>query len=263
MDNVLEKIVSKKKEKIKIYKKEYSVNKINENIKNTKNYFDFKNIINQRTLQKKISIIAEIKKASPSAGRIVENFNVLDIAKTYVENGASFLSVLTEEDFFLGKLDSIKSIKNIHNIPILCKDFFIDTYQVGLAKSFGADCILIILSAVDYNLAKDLYQTANDLNISSLIEVHSEKEAEIALNFEDAIIGINNRNLKTLETDINTTFDIHDVLVNHRGPLISESGIKTKDELLELSKRTSIKTFLIGESLLKNLDNNSIFSVLS
>ena len=120
-------------------------------------------------MENKISIIAEIKKASPSAGQIVDNFNALDIAKTYVENGASFLSVLTEEDFFLGNLDFIKKIKNIHNIPILCKDFFIDTYQVGLAKSFGSDCILIILSAVDQALAKDLYQAANDLNISTLV----------------------------------------------------------------------------------------------
>ena len=98
--------------------------------------------------------------------------------------------------------------------------------------------------------------------MSVIVEVHTVEEAKQSLKFEDALIGINNRNLKTLKTDINTTFDIHEVLVNHKGPLISESGIKTKDELLELSNKTSIKTFLIGESLLKNLENNSIFSVL-
>ena len=98
--------------------------------------------------------------------------------------------------------------------------------------------------------------------MSVIVEVHTVEEAKKALKFKDALIGINNRNLKTLKTDINTTYDIHDVLINHSGPLISESGIKTKDELSELSKKTSIKTFLIGESLLKNLDNNSIFSVL-
>ena len=98
--------------------------------------------------------------------------------------------------------------------------------------------------------------------MSIIVEVHTVEEAKQALKFKEALIGINNRNLKTLKTDINTTFDIHDVLVNHKGPLISESGIKTKDELLELSNKTSIKTFLIGESLLKNLENNSIFSVL-
>ena len=119
-----------------------------ENIKNISNFIDFKSKIIKRNTEKKISIIAEIKKASPSAGTLVQNFNPLNIAKLYVENGASFLSVLTEEDFFLGKLDHIRNIKNNHQIPILCKDFFIDTYQVALAKSFGADCILIILSAV-------------------------------------------------------------------------------------------------------------------
>ena len=98
--------------------------------------------------------------------------------------------------------------------------------------------------------------------MSIIVEVHTVEEARRALNFKDALIGINNRNLKTLKTDINTTYDIHDILINHSGPLISESGIKTKEELLEISKNTNIKTFLIGESLLKNLNNNSIFSVL-
>ena len=124
------------------------------------------------------------------------------------------------------------------------------------------DAILIILAGVSENLANELYEEALKLNMSVIVEVHTVAEAKQALKFEDSLIGINNRNLKTLKTDINTTFDIHDILVNHRGPLISESGIKTKNELLELSNKTSIKTFLIGESLLKNLENNSIFSVL-
>ena len=131
-----------------------------------------------------------------------------------------------------------------------------------LAKSYGADAILIILAGVSDKLADDLYNEALKLNMSVIVEVHTVEEAKRALRFKKALIGINNRDLKTLKTDINTTFDIYDILVNHSGPLISESGIKTKDELLELSKKTSIKTFLIGESLLKDLDNNSIFSVL-
>ena len=147
-------------------------------------------------------------------------------------------------------------------LPVLCKDFFIDKFQVPLSKSYGADAILIILAGVSETLASELYDEALKYNMSVIVEVHTVDEAKKALNFKEALIGINNRNLKTLKTDINTTFDIHDVLVNHPGPLISESGIKTKDELLEISNKTSIKTFLIGESLLKNLDNNSIFSVL-
>ena len=110
--------------------------------------------------------------------------------------------------------------------------------------------------------AKELYEEALKLDMSIIVEVHTVEEAKKALDFKEALIGINNRNLKTLKTDLNTTFDIHDVLINHSGPLISESGIKTKDELLNISKKTKIKTFLIGESLLKNLEDNSIFSVL-
>ena len=144
----------------------------------------------------------------------------------------------------------------------MCKDFFIDKFQVPLAKSYGADAILIILAGVSDDLASELYDEAMKYNMSVIVEVHTVDEAKQALKFKNALIGINNRNLKTLKTDINTTFDIHDVLIDHPGPLISESGIKTKDELLELSNKTSIKTFLIGESLLKNLDNNSILSVI-
>ena len=156
----------------------------------------------------------------------------------------------------------VRKIKQKVNLPILCKDFFIDKFQIPLAKSYGADAILIILAGVTDNLALELYEEALKYDMSIIVEVHTVEEAKRALKFKDALIGINNRNLKTLKTNINTTYDIHEILVNHKGPLISESGIKTKDELLDLANKTSIKTFLIGESLLKNLDNNSIFSVL-
>ena len=120
----------------------------------------------------------------------------------------------------------------------------------------------IILAGISEKTADEIYEEALKHNMSVIVEVHTIEEAEKSFKYPDALIGINNRNLKTLKTEINTTYDIHNVLQKHAGPLISESGIKTKDELLELSNKTSIKTFLIGESLLKNLDNNSIFSVL-
>ncbi len=169
---------------------------------------------------------------------------------------------MTEEVFFLGNLTHISKIKQKIKLPVLCKDFFIDKFQIPLAKSYGADAILIILAGVSDNLASELYDEALKYKMSVIVEVHTVEEAKRALKYKDALIGINNRNLKTLKTDINTTYDIYNILINHKGPLISESGIKTKEELLELSKKTSIKTFLIGESLLKNLDNNSIFSIL-
>ena len=261
-ENILNNIITKKIERIDLLKKSTSLDSLNEIIDKNSSYINFKEKIENNIIQDKISIIGEIKKASPSAGIIINDYNPVEIAKIYNENKVTCLSVLTEEDFFLGNLIHISKIKQQFNLPILCKDFFIDKFQIPLAKSYGADAILIILAGVSDDLAHELYEEALKYNMSVIVEVHTVEEAEKSLNFKDALIGINNRNLKTLMTDINTTYDIHDVLTKHQGPLISESGIKTKDELLDLKNKTSIKTFLIGESLLKNLSENSIFSVL-
>ena len=261
-ENILEKIINKKIEKVVNLKKTISLESLDKSISTNKTFINFKKKIENNIKEDKFSVIAEIKKASPSAGVIIEDYDPVKIANIYNDNKATCLSVLTEEDFFLGNLIHISKIKQKVNLPILCKDFFVDRFQVPLAKSYGADAILIILAGVSDKLADDLYNEALKLDMSVIVEVHTVEEAKRALRFKDALIGINNRNLKTLKTDINTTYDIYDVLINHSGPLISESGIKTKDDLLELSKKTSIKTFLIGESLLKNLENNSIFSVL-
>ena len=261
-ENILNNIITKKIERIDFLKKSTSLDSLNEIIEKNNSYINFKEKIKNNIIQDKISIIAEIKKASPSAGVIIDDYNPVQIAKIYNENKVTCLSVLTEEDFFLGNLIHISKIKQQFNLPILCKDFFIDKFQIPLAKSYGADAILIILAGVSDDLANELYDEALRFNMSVIVEVHTIEEAEKALNFKDALIGINNRNLKTLRTNINTTYDIHNVLLNHQGPLISESGIKTKEELLDLKSKTSIKTFLIGESLLKNLSENSIFSVL-
>ena len=261
-ENILEKIIKNKIKKIDILKKSISLDSLKDRINENKSFMNFKKKIENNIKNDKISIIAEIKKASPSSGLIIEDYNPVNIAEIYKNNNATCLSVLTEEDFFLGNLIHISKIKQQINLPILCKDFFVDKFQVHLAKSYGADAILIILAGVSDDLADDLYEEALKLNMSVIVEVHTINEAEKALNFNDALIGINNRNLKTLKTEVNTTYDIHNVLVEHAGPLISESGIKTKEELLEINKKTKIKTFLIGESLLKNLKNNSIFSVL-
>jgi len=260
--NILEKIIKKKIERIDLLKKSISLNSLSVKINENKSFINFKDKIQNNINNGKISLIAEIKKASPSAGIIVENYDPLNIAKIYNDNKATCLSILTEEDFFLGNLIHVSKVKEKIKLPVLCKDFFIDKFQVHLAKSYGADAILIILAGVSDDLANELYEEALKLNMSVIVEVHTVNEAKKALNFKEALIGINNRNLKTLKTDINTTYDIHDILISHGGPLISESGIKTKEELLLLKNKTKIKTFLIGESLLKKLDNNSIFSVL-
>ncbi len=261
-ENILQNIIEKKIEKVDKLKKSIDIKNLEKLIIENSTYINFKEKIENNINNNKTSIIAEIKKASPSAGIIIDNYNPVDIAQIYLNNKATCLSVLTEEDFFLGNLIHISKIKDKINLPVLCKDFFVDKFQVPLAKSYGADAILIILAGVSEDLAYELYDEALKYNMSVIVEVHTVNEAEKALNFKDALIGINNRNLKTLKTDINTTYDIYDVVKNHKGPLISESGIKSKEELLELNNKTSINTFLIGESLLKNLDKNSIFSVL-
>ncbi len=219
-NNVLQKIIDKKKLKLEKIKNEISLESINDQIEKNNNFIDFKNKIQNNINNNNLSIIAEIKKASPSAGVIIENYDPLNIAEIYFKNKATCLSILTEEDYFLGKLDHIKKI------------------------------------------ADELYQEAINQKMSVVVEVHTVDEAKKSLKYHDALIGINNRNLKTLETNINTTYDIHDVLVNHNGPLISESGIKSKEDVLKIRNSTKIKTFLIGESILKNLDNNNIFSIL-
>ena len=253
MTNILEKIIQEKKDTLEIVKKNNSLSSLEAKIKTINTFLNFKDaIINN----KKISLISEIKKASPSAGVLVKDFNHLDIAKVYVDNGATCLSVLTEEKNFLGKLDYIKDIKEKFKIPVLAKDFFIDPYQITLSKSYGCDCILIIIAALDKKQADDIYEEALKHNLSVIVEVHDEKEAEASLRYDQALIGINNRNLKTLDISINNTIAIFEILKNHKGPLVSESGIKDEKDAKYIYEKTGIKNFLIGESLLKS-DNTA------
>jgi len=261
-ENILKKIIDNKKNKINNLKKDISIDLLSQKIIENSTFIDFKKKIINNYNQDKISIIAEIKKASPSAGIIIKDYNPVDIANIYKSNNATCLSVLTEEDFFLGNFIHISKIKQKIDLPILCKDFFFDKFQVHLAKSYGADAILIILAGISEEEANQLYEEALNLNMTVIVEVHTVEEAKKSLKYTEALIGINNRNLKTLKTDINTTYDIYNVLINHDQPLISESGIKNKEELLKIKNKTKIKTFLIGESILKNLEKNNIFSVL-
>ena len=170
----------------------------------------------------------------------------------YKDNGATCLSVLTEEKHFLGKLDYIKDIKDKFKIPVLAKDFFIDPYQIALSKSYGCDCVLLIIAALDQKQSDEIYAEALKHNLSVIVEVHDHKEAEKALKYEEALIGINNRNLKTLDISINNTISIFEILKDHKGPLISESGIKDENDARYIYEKSGIKNFLIGESLLKS-----------
>jgi indole-3-glycerol phosphate synthase len=249
MTNILEKIIEDKKETLKLIKRNNSLDSLDNRIKDLSFFLNFKDTIEKN---QGVSLISEIKKASPSAGILINNFNHLDIAKTFFDNGATCLSVLTEENYFLGKLDYIKDIKDKLKIPVLAKDFFIDPYQISLSKSYGCDCVLIIIAALELNQADEIYKEALRHNLSVIVEVHDKKEAESALKYEEALIGINNRNLKTLDVSINNTVSIFEILKEHKGPLISESGIKNENDAKYIFEKTGIKNFLIGESLLKS-----------
>jgi indole-3-glycerol phosphate synthase len=255
--NILKKIINYKKKKI-ITDKKNNILFLNQNKKS-----NFKSKIVNNLKNNKISIIAEIKKASPSKGILTKNFNPINIAKQYVEGGATCLSVLTEDKFFLGNKDFIKQIKTKYKIPILAKDFFIDPFQVYEAKFYGADCILILLSAVKQELARELYDTANKCGMDTIVEVHNDREMRFALGLKKSIIGINNRNLKTFATDINNTINLYKKFNLKNRVVVSESGISSKKDILNICKKTNVRTFLIGESLIKsNNIKNKIRSFL-
>ena len=195
------------------------------------------------------AIIAEIKKASPSAGVIEEDFNPVKKAIEYEAFGASALSILTEEDFFLGSVDNLKEVKKITSLPILRKDFMIDEYQLYESKLIGADCILLIASILSDQQMEDFVNISIMLELDYLIEVHDENELKRVEHFEDALIGVNNRNLKTFEVDLDNSVRLRD-LFKQKNIFIAESGIKTREDMNYL-KLNNIKVFLIGESLMR------------
>ena len=195
------------------------------------------------------AIIAEIKKASPSAGVIEEDFNPVTKAIEYEAFGASALSILTEEDFFMGSVDNLKEVKKITSLPILRKDFMIDEYQLYESKLIGADCILLIASILSDQQMEDFVNISIMLELDYLIEVHDENELKRVEHFEDALIGVNNRNLKTFEVDLDNSVRLRD-LFKQKNIFIAESGIKTREDMNYL-KLNNIKVFLIGESLMR------------
>ena len=195
------------------------------------------------------AIIAEIKKASPSAGVISEDFDPIKKAIEYEAFGASALSILTEEDFFMGSVSYLKDVKKITNLPILRKDFMIDEYQIYESKLIGADCILLIASILSDQQIKNFINISQQLELDYLIEVHDENELRRVEHFEDALIGVNNRNLKTFEVDLDNSVRLRNAF-KQKNIFIAESGIKSREDINYL-KLNNINVFLIGESLMK------------
>ena len=254
--SVLKEICNNKKLEIKSLKEKFSQSNLLEISKYQEKPRGFKSALTSKVNNNQYALIAEVKKASPSRGIIKENFNPKDIATSYYKGGATCLSVLTEIKWFKGSIEYLIEISKNISLPILRKDFMIDPWQIYESRSIGADCILLILAAVDDSLAKELIIQSKDLGMDVLIETHTEKEIERAINLNGDLIGINNRNLKTLEVSLNTTISIFEVVKGHKSPLISESGIKDEKDAKYIYEKTGIKNFLVGESLLKS-DNPS------
>ena len=255
-ENILQKIINNRIKEIEKQKyllsSEILQDQISQNDMYGIKYYDFKNKISNNIKDGKISIIGEIKKASPSAGVIIEKYFPQDIAKIYKSKNITCLSVLAEKEYFLGDMMDISFCKQQCDLPILCKDFFIDKYQVLYARSKGADAILIILAGVSESLANELYEQALKLNMSVIVEVHTVEEAKKALKFKEALIGINNRNLNNFETRIETTIELGNYIANLNKIFISESGFHSHSNVNKIISLTGINNFLIGEYLMKS-----------
>lgn len=202
--------------------------------------------------QKSPALIAEVKKASPSKGIIREDFNAVEIAKIYEANGAACLSVLTDEPYFQGRDEYLTQIRAAVKLPLLRKDFMLDDYQVYEARTLGADCILLIMAALTDDQAKRLYHLATHLSMDTLFEVHDEEELDRALALAPKMVGVNNRNLKTLDVDLGTGLNLGASMPD--GILkVAESGI-ADHETLQTFAAAGFNAFLIGESLMRQTD---------
>lgn len=246
---ILDEIIEKRKIQLEYEKAKISFNEIKEKaLSSTFQTKDFKKALSGKNL----SVICEVKKASPSKGLIRPDFHPLKIAKEYESAGANAISCLTEEYYFKGSSDYLKEISYNVNIPILRKDFIIDEYQIYEARVIGASAILLIAAVLDEETMMRFYKLAASLSLQSLVEVHNESELQKALNIGAEIIGINNRNLKTFEVDLNTTGNLASLIPDDK-LIVSESGIKDNSDMKTVHS-LGASAVLIGETLMRSDD---------
>ena len=250
MVNILDKILSTKVLEVNQAKSIKSIDEVKDEINQTSKPRDFIGAIKDKHQNSLPAVIAEIKKASPSKGVIRSNFNPDSIAKSYELGGAACISVLTDQEYFQGDPSFIEVVKNNCSLPVLRKDFIIDSYQVYESRALGADCILLIASALNIDVLKKFESIANDLGMAVLVEAHNEEELQKAILLDTPLVGINNRNLKTFEVSLNTSIDLVTRIPNNRIP-ITESGI-FKHSDIKLMNDNKIFTFLVGEAFMRD-----------
>jgi indole-3-glycerol phosphate synthase len=252
MNDMLATILEAKKAEVASARQMRSESEVLREAKSRQDLRGFARAIEEKIAQGKPAVIAEIKKASPSRGVIRENFNPVEIATSYAAHGAACLSVLTDVKFFQGSYDYLRQARAACTLPVLRKDFMIDSYQVAHARALGADCILLIVAALAPNQLRDLESAAIELGMDVLVEVHDRTELETALTLKTPLLGINNRNLRTFETSLENTLELLDDIPEGKR-VITESGILSRDDV-RLMREHNVHAFLVGEALMRAPD---------
>jgi indole-3-glycerol phosphate synthase len=257
MSDILDRIIEVKRGEIRIAQESVSLEELRLQA-STRDSRDFVGALRAKHAEGKPAIIAEVKKASPSKGVLRENFVPADIAKSYEQGGAACLSVLTDVQFFKGSVAYLEEARAACSLPVLRKDFIVDAYQVLEARAMGADCILLIAAALQPLQMRDLEAYAHSLGLAVLVEVHDRDELEQSLTLKTPLIGVNNRNLRTFETSIETTIGMLDMVPEDR-IVVTESGILSRVDVDRL-RAMDVQTFLVGEAFMRADDPGTVLA---